>query len=205
MLEHTARKIEQKIVPHLQRFIDQWRRQVLWLDGIIFGGIVLGFVVITIWAGFWEGLQLRLPGWDYLRNNPFLKNTFLILLAAGAAYVHLSVRRRVAGRVGRKLLKQIKDPDEHTGYLAAFRKNSSWQRSIFSTRPCGWNKRAAHILADVLEETNTFIQKLNDRYTNPSGLAAADFNPLTPAAGTAATADSTQGSEEKPFKVVTKE
>jgi hypothetical protein len=36
-------------------------------------------------------------------------------------------------------------------------------------KPAGWGRRAQRRLAKVLEDTNTYIQKLNDMYTNPSG------------------------------------
>ena len=33
----------------------------------------------------------------------------------------------------------------------------------------GWNKRTQRRLAKILDNTNEYIQKLNDMYTNPSG------------------------------------
>jgi hypothetical protein len=36
-------------------------------------------------------------------------------------------------------------------------------------KPAGWGRGAQRRLAKVLEDTNIYIQKLNDMYTNPSG------------------------------------
>ncbi|MBW2449119.1 MAG: hypothetical protein JRE92_01670, partial [Deltaproteobacteria bacterium] len=35
--------------------------------------------------------------------------------------------------------------------------------------PAGWGKSTAARLEKVLDDSNAYIQKLNDEYTNPSG------------------------------------
>jgi len=35
--------------------------------------------------------------------------------------------------------------------------------------PAGWGRRTSDRLGKVLEDSNAYIQKLNDEYTNPSG------------------------------------
>ncbi len=52
---------------------------------------------------------------------------------------------------------------------APLKKNSRWYRSLLKRKPAGWGRRTQRRLAKVLEDTNTYIQKLNDMYTNPSG------------------------------------
>ncbi|NIP55379.1 MAG: dynamin family protein, partial [Phycisphaerae bacterium] len=71
--------------------------------------------------------------------------------------------------VSRKLLAEVNDPDLQANYARAFKKNSRWYRSLLMRKPAGWGRRARRRLAKVLEDTNTYIQKLNDMYTNPSG------------------------------------
>jgi len=200
MLEHTARMIEQKMVPRLQRFIEAWRSKVLWLDSIISGILLLVFLVATIWAGYWDGMALKMPLWEYIKQSQSLQTLFFTVLAGLAVYVHFTVRRRVANWVGRRLLKEVNDPDEHPNYMSAFQRNSNWQRSIFFKQPAGWHKRSQKDLAEVLEDTNAYIQKLNDRYTNPSGLAALKSDGLT-----AGQPDADSLPEDKPLKVVAKE
>ena len=74
---------------------------------------------------------------------------------------------------GKKSLRQAaggsKDPDLHPNYQRAFRKSSRWWRSLFWPNPAGWGKRTAARLEKVLDDSNAYIQKLNDEYTNPSG------------------------------------
>ena len=47
--------------------------------------------------------------------------------------------------------------------------DSRWWRSVFWPNPAGWGKRTAARLEKVLDDSNAYIQKLNDEYTNPSG------------------------------------
>jgi len=84
-------------------------------------------------------------------------------------YVHTRIRRWAAEKVAAKLLAEIKDPDLHPNYQRAFRKCSSWWRSLLWPNPAGWRKSTAARLEKVLDESNAYIQKLNDEYTNPSG------------------------------------
>jgi GTPase SAR1 family protein len=169
MLEETANKVEQNIVPRLQQFLKSWRQQVLWLDGIIFGGLAAVFLAATIWGGLWDGFSLKLPYLDKLPGGNYTLFGLLGLLVLGAGYIHFAVRRWASKSAVRKLLKEINDSELHPNYSRAFQKNSVWYRSMFNRQPAGWNKRTNRRLAKILENTNAYIQKLNDMYTNPSG------------------------------------
>jgi hypothetical protein len=54
-------------------------------------------------------------------------------------------------------------------YMRAWHKNSRWFRSIFRRHPAGWGRRTARSLKLVVEDSQRYVQKLNDMYTNPSG------------------------------------
>ena len=170
MLEQTARQLEQEAVPQLQRFLAGWRRWTLWADGAALGVLLLLFLAGTLYAGYWQGFRLRLPLWEVLASYPVLQNALLLILAAAFAYVHFWNRRWAAGRVARRLAS---GGEADAGILLAFRKNSRWFRTLFRRRPAGWNRRTACSLAKVLEESQAYVQKLNDMYTNPSGQADA--------------------------------
>jgi hypothetical protein len=71
--------------------------------------------------------------------------------------------------VSRKLLAEFKNSEWQANYSRAFQKNSRWYRSLLKRKPAGWGRRTKRRLAKVIEDTNTYIQKLNDMYTNPSG------------------------------------
>jgi len=169
MLEETAQMLENDTIPRLRKFISSWHNKIIWLDGIIFGAVLAAFLAATIWGGYWQGLTLNLPFLDNLPGGNYSKLALLALLVLLFGYVHFFIRRFTANYVSRKLLAQVNDPDLKTNYARAFNKNSRWYRSLLMRKPAGWGRRARRRLAKVLEDTNTYIQKLNDMYTNPSG------------------------------------
>ncbi|OQW90324.1 MAG: hypothetical protein BWK79_20235 [Beggiatoa sp. IS2] len=67
-------------------------------------------------------------------------------------------------------------PDEHTreGLMRAWQeKNTCAGRALFMlliSEPAGWRKKKMHAtLLKVLSDANSYAQKLNDRFANPSG------------------------------------
>ena len=169
MLEETAQMLENDIIPRIRQFISRWRSKIIWLDGIILGAVLGAFLTATIWGGYWNGMTLKLPFLDNLPGGNYSKLGLLALLVLLFGYVHLSIRRVTANYVSRNLLAEVKDPDLRANYTRAFKKNSRWYRSLLKRKPAGWGRRTQRRLTKVLEDTNTYIQKLNDMYTNPSG------------------------------------
>jgi hypothetical protein len=131
--------------------------------------VVAAFLAATIWGGYWQGLRLELPFLDRLPGGNYSKLGLLALLVLLLGYVHFRVRRFAAKTVTRNLLAEIKDPDVKANYARAFQKNSCWYRSVLMRRPAGWGRWTQRRLAKVLEDTNSYIQKLNDMYTSPAG------------------------------------
>ncbi|MDH3799049.1 MAG: dynamin family protein [Desulfobacterales bacterium] len=193
MLEETAHLLENHIIPRIQQFISGWRHKIIWLDGIILGAVLAAFLVVTIWGGYWQGIKLQLSFLDHLPGGNYSRLGLLALLVLLFGYVHFSLRRLTADYVARKLLAEVKDPDLQANYTRAFKKNSRWYRSLLKRKPAGWGRRTQRRLAKVLEDTNTYIQKLNDMYTNPSG--NQDGHPEAgPPAAEQTQADDTSGS-----------
>ena len=169
MLEQTAQMLKQDVVTRLQRFIERWRRKVLWLEGTILAALVAAFLTLTIWGGYWEGLSLNLPFWDVVAGKSYVKYGILAVLIGAAGYAHFSIRRWAARKAQKKILAEIKDPDLVANYKQALHKSSRWWRSLFLPNPAGWGRRTADKLEQVVDDSNAYIQKLNDEYTNPSG------------------------------------
>ena len=131
--------------------------------------LLVAFLGLTIWAGYWEGLSLSVPFLDLLILNEYIFYGTLIVLLAVIGYIHYRIRRWAAESVSAKLLAEVKDADLHPNYKRAFRKNSRWWRTLLWPNPAGWGKRTAAGLEKVMDDSNAYIQKLNDEYTNPSG------------------------------------
>jgi hypothetical protein len=168
-LEHTARMIKQDVVPLLQRFIANWRRRIFWLEAVILAVSVAAFVAITIWRDYWDGWSLKLPFRDLLTQHTYLGFGILAGLLVFVGYVHFSLRNWTAQKVMKKLLQEVQQPDLKANYIQAFRKSSRWYRSLLFRKPSGWGGRTSMRLEKVLEDSNAYIQKLNNTFTNPSG------------------------------------
>jgi hypothetical protein len=157
------------------------------------------FLGLTIWGGYWEGLSLSLPFLDVLFMNEYLMYGMIAVVLAIVAFVHYRIRRWAAAKVSARLLSEVKDADLHPNYQRAFRKSSRWWRSLFWPNPAGWGKRTAARLEKVLDDSNAYIQKLNDEYTNPSGRenTTKAFDRQAPAE--IARPDFTQGDSDNPL------
>lgn len=209
MLEQTAQMLKQDVVSRLVRFKEGFRRNVLWLEGSISAALLVVFLVLTIWGGYWKGLSLSLPPMDNLMLNEYTFYGTLIVLLVIIGYVHIRIRRWAANKVAAKLLAEVKDADLHPNFKRAFRKNSRWWRFLLWPNPAGWGKRTAAELEKVLDESNAYIQKLNDEYTNPSGRnnAAREFDHLAPGELPAANLPNSESlnlSDDKPNSIIFK-
>jgi len=169
MLEQTAQMLKTDVIGRLDSFREGLRRKVLWLEGAILTALLVAFLGLTIWGGYWQGVSLTLPFLDLIRSNDYSFYGTIIILLAIVAYVHFRIRRWAVKKVSARLLAEVKDPDLQPNYQRAFRKNSRWWRTMLWPNPAGWGKRTAARLEKVLDDSNAYIQKLNDDFTNPSG------------------------------------
>lgn len=174
-LEKTARDLQDHTAPAILRIMERWRRRVLIGDGVLFGLAAIAFGAVTLHFGQWQGLSLEAGWWSWLKANPvrlygFALALFLLALAVHYGVRHLAARSLIgaATRLGRELNLR--------GNLAgAFLRNTKPWRSIFSRHPVGWGRRARRNIAGVLENTDNYVQELNDRFTNPSGISAVSI------------------------------
>ena len=169
MLEETAHVLEQEVVPRIRQFLLSWRRKTLLTDGFIFSSLLIIFLAATIWGEYWDGFSLDLPLFDNLPGGKYTLYGIFGVLILGAVYIHVSVRQWASKSLIGKFTKKIEDPDSILNYARAFGKNSAWYQSIFRRQPIGWSKRSKQRLANIMDNSNAYIQKLNDMYTNPSG------------------------------------
>jgi hypothetical protein len=185
VLDKTARDIREQAVPALTDTLTRWRKRVVIGDVLVFGLALALFFGITIGQGQWNGLNLEAGWWQWVSSDLSHLFGFALVLFVLAVAVHYGVRRLAA----RSLLGRIRRMAAELGIRgdlsAAFLKNTKPWRSIFSTKPAGWGRRSKRDIAKVLEDTDNYVQELNDRFTNPSGavlVAAMDENPPASAA-----------------------
>ena len=169
MLRDSAVALQQDVVPELEGFARQWRKATLVLDGVVFGSLLLLLFALTVWPGYLDGQAVHQSFMKAFDQNRYVLSILAGLTVLAIGYIHYRLRRRAAAWVVRRRLAKITDPIAKANYAKAFRKNSSWYRSIYFRRPTGWGRRNRRLLRQLQEGADGYIRKLNDAYTSPSG------------------------------------
>ena len=140
LLEQTAHMLENEVVPRLQRFLAAWRRLTLWADGAVFGGLLLLFMAVTLYAGYWEGFPCGCRSGRLSADYPSIK-AVLLMLAIAAGYAHLS-----ASAAGRPPARPAAAPrPEGPGAHAELRARVPQEHALVpqhpAPQPVGWGRR----------------------------------------------------------------
>ncbi|MBF0469790.1 MAG: dynamin family protein [Gammaproteobacteria bacterium] len=171
-LEAIAGDFSARIVPIVSEALARWRKRVLTIDAVLVVVAVVLFLVFSIRSGWWEGMNLTAPWFIALQQNPLLAIVAVVVAAAVAITVHQKVRVLAANSVRRWVEQQGSGEEESRRLVGAFSVSTGAWRSIFSTQPKGWGRRAKKRIAEVISKTDMFVQSLNDTFTNPSGPVA---------------------------------
>ena len=168
-LRKTATDISGTSAPLLQQTIRRWRNRTLVADGIFFGLLLVFFLFWSIGSGHWKGLSYE-PQWLLsLRTVPWgpdILATLLILIAVAA---HVGIRRLAAKSLTPWICRQQKDEGLSGDLAEAFGRNTRPWRPIFVRNPVGWGSGVRRRLHKITEDCDSYVQTLNDRFTNPSG------------------------------------
>ena len=165
-LEKRARDIENYYVPQLKKLVADWRRQVLVRDAawLLLAG------VIGVGSRFLPPAMVTTvdKNLHQIVSSPVLLTGAGTLLAIVAIFIHFRLRRQAAARVTKAIQGQYSG--EQAERLArAFQRNTRFWRSVFEPDPAGWSGRSSRMLKHIVGDANRLIQKLNDRFTDPSG------------------------------------
>ena len=159
-LDHIASDIENSIVPRLTEMMRRWRKTVLILDTAAIGSIFILIAVISNWISLWGLFSL-----DFT-NETVLSTLKVAAIAITLLAIHSVIRNSVARRMAKKL-----ETESLAGNVKnAFLRNTRPVRSLFHPAPAGWTARSRRILAGVVADASRFVQTMNDRFTNPSGI-----------------------------------
>jgi hypothetical protein len=142
---------------------------VLWGDAILFGAIALLLLIGSIEAGYWQGMRFA-PSWlEGLIANPILGSIVLLLVLIVIAGIHYGVRSLARKSLIRTLTKEAEAIGLRGDLVGAFLRSTRPWRSLFAKLPAGWGRGTRRRLHKIVQDTDTYVQTLNDRFTNPSG------------------------------------
>jgi hypothetical protein len=168
-LDKTAKDIRERAVPILAEARRLWQRRTLGLDALVFGLLLGFFLYWSIGSGHWKGLSYE-PEWLLtLKTLRFGPEVLAGLLAALAVAAHFWVRHLAALTVQPWVRRRAAAEDLRGDLVAAFRANTGKLRSVFFGDLRGWGPGARRRLEHVREACDTYVQTLNDGFTNPSG------------------------------------
>ena len=173
-LETIAGDIENQVVPIVKAAMTQWLKMVLTLDASAIALFVIVMFTLGQWFDSWA-----LFSYDFT-NESIVSSIKLGLALSGFAVIHFSARSFSAKVIAKKIVnkviinKSLAGKHREARTLAgdikqAFLKNTQPLRSIFRPMPVGWSMRTRKVLAETSADASEFIQKMNDRYTRPSG------------------------------------
>ncbi|EIJ41467.1 dynamin family protein [Beggiatoa alba B18LD] len=159
MLEQTAKDIEHTIVPQLRHWIKDWRSKTMRID---FAIVVAFALLLTVIYGTTQpdlSLLQNLGSWGWTAVISVLLILFITL--------HIKVSGWIARKTVQKIEASMPDNRIREALLKGFAKNICHIR--ITNEPYHWGLSLQKKLAKVLGATNSYVQKLNDRFTNPSG------------------------------------
>ncbi|MBF0144480.1 MAG: dynamin family protein, partial [Magnetococcales bacterium] len=170
VLEHTAKLILDQAIGKLTDLIGRWRKKLLLLDTIGLG--IAALLTLGVVRSFNLDLSHLNPAlWPAMNQTQTLVHGIslgvaLILLWAG----HLQLLRPLAGwMVTRNLSKEIRDADLLELVSKGFAKSTRDPLFVLFNSPAGWSGQAEKTILRVLKDADSYIQGLNDQFTNPSG------------------------------------
>jgi len=147
----------------------KWRKNVLLMNAGLYSILMVLFIWLTISLDYWEGFRFAPPWLEDISGIGWLA-AIVVVLGIAFAYMHFMIRKFSAKRVLR-LIRSQHSIDDAEKLENAFKKNTRPWRSIFAKEPAGWTRRSRKTLHEVVKEADSYVQLLNDQFTNPSGQA----------------------------------
>ncbi|MEJ1377806.1 MAG: dynamin family protein [Candidatus Sedimenticola sp. (ex Thyasira tokunagai)] len=178
-LEKTVRDIEERAVPAINNAVEQWKKRVLWGDGVVFGLLFALLFGLTLKLDYWDGFSFAPPWLESLLSSSGALYAVAVAAVVVLFGLHYLVRSLAARSMAKQLEKRQQSLSVRGSLFSAFRRSTRPWRSIFGKSPAGWGRGAKKRLAQVLAEADDYIQTLNDGFTNPSGenLAEVQIEP----------------------------
>ncbi|MBF0214060.1 MAG: dynamin family protein [Magnetococcales bacterium] len=169
VLEHTAKLMMHQVAPLTRDLLRRWRKYTLVLDAALVALIATGILTL-ISAGHPVGSWIDVNTWI---AQPTWIQVAVATLAAAAfstvGFLHFSLRKLTANFLHMRIGKEIPETDLQEYVRNAFRKNTHPLRPLLGSQPAGWGRLAHNRIEKVLKQSDSYVQNLNDQFTNPSG------------------------------------
>jgi hypothetical protein len=168
MLEHITKDLEQNIIPQIKALLQRWKKRVIWTE------IALDFVIIIL-AMLWlstTGNTIAEVWQQLLGLGTLPLGIILGFIGVVGLWLHLKIGNMAANKITEQLQTEITDEQTREDLTRAFNKNTGTWNTLFIwfvDQPVGWNRKTQQRLSEILGSVNNYVQKLNNKFTNPSG------------------------------------
>lgn len=163
-LERVANEVEREIMPTLERALARWRKRTmlteLWTLGLLAG------VVVALEVGTDGGIFAAIKDWFMAMTNQG-KGVFLAVFAVFLFLLHLWLRDLIGRQIAKQLPTKVGQVDLNP--RAAFLRNLHSLSGLVRKEAVGWGARTRRRLQEIRDEAARHVQRLNDKYTDPSG------------------------------------
>ena len=166
-LDYQSRNIRDKVVPLVSEYLGRWRKRTFIADIFAFAGVLGGAFAITKKLNYWDGTTFKAPWF----NPESTLNIGLTLggLALTLFLVHHVMRSLMAKTLINSLKLRAEAIDVKGCIVSAFQHSTRPIRSIFATTPAGWGIFTKRKIDKLIQNSDVYVQELNDSFTNPSG------------------------------------
>jgi hypothetical protein len=146
----------------------RWRRRTLITEGVLLVGAVAGFMTWSLQSNHWQGMTYRAEWLELVKTIPWGLASLEGALLALVILAHFIVRHLTALSLMHWLRKRVEKSNPPGNVIAAFKSNTRFWRPMILGRPFGWGRKTRTELDEVLQSCESYIQTLNERFTNPN-------------------------------------
>lgn len=169
-LRKSATDLTNGALPLLHTALRRWRSRTLLADAALLIVLLASFMAWSLNAGQWHGLAYEARWLDLLKSIRWGLEGFEATLALCLILAHFGLRALAALSVMPWLLRQVERQKPPGNVIATFKRNTRFWRTVLLGRPWGWNAKSRAEIDEVLQGCESYIQTLNERFTNPRGL-----------------------------------
>ena len=164
-MESLSNQLEQQAVPQIQAAKQRWKKRVILTDLVIFIPLIIGLLILSVFMGYWQGFSFNPPWLETVKAS-----TPLTVAAIGVPlFLFYLLHMFIRGKLVNGIAKKLSNDDPFGNIADAFRRNTRWRHSIFSTKPTGWSMNIRKRLDGIRSDIDQYVQTLNDQYTAPAG------------------------------------
>ena len=135
IISQSSNQLENELVPQLQKWRNNWMINVILIEFVFIGLLILAVAVVAHLQGIWSLSNISFSVQPFLYERPVFSLLAGTLLFVSFVRIHFSIRHLVAEQFVRKLNKEASEFD----LAGAFLKNTRIQHSIFRPDIIGWN------------------------------------------------------------------